>query len=139
MTDFIKVLSGEEQPDVKVTKYATVHSSAEDPKKNNKGVWKWVNEDGSIDDVCNDKELASSNVNVNFSGKDKETKTFSDADVKHLIDKDETISIKEKETVKETIEKDGINNYTITVNNDTSGSELVRKLIDEIERLQKNR
>ena len=123
MTDFIKVLNGEEQPDVKVTKYATVHSSAEDPKKNNKGVWKWVNEDGSID----------------FSGKDKETKTFSDADVKHLIDKDETISIKEKETVKETIEKDGINNYTITVNNDTSGSELVRKLIDEIERIQKNR
>ena len=123
MTDFIKVLSGEEQPDVKVTKYATVHSSAEDPKKNNKGVWKWVNEDGSID----------------FSGKQKETKTFSDADVKHLIDKDETISIKEKETVKETIEKDGINNYTITVNNDTSGSELVRKLIDEIERIQKNR
>lgn len=123
MTDFIKVLNGEEQPDVKVTKYATVHSSAEDPKKNNKGVWKWVNEDGSID----------------FSGKDKETKTFSDADVKSLIDKDKTISIKEKETVKETIEKDGINNYTITVNNDTSGSELVRKLIDEIERLQKNR
>lgn len=123
MTDFIKVLNGEEQPDVKVTKYATVHSSAEDPKKNNKGVWKWVNEDGSID----------------FSGKQKETKTFSDADVKHLIDKDETISIKEKETVKETIEKDGINNYTITVNNDTSGSELVRKLIDEIERIQKNR
>ena len=123
MTDFIKVLNGEEQPDVKVTKYATVHSPEEDPKKNNKGVWKWVNEDGSID----------------FSGKQKETKTFSDADVKSLIDKDKTISIKEKETVKETIEKDGINNYTITVNNDTSGSELVRKLIDEIERMQKNR
>ena len=123
MTDFIKVLNGEKQPDVKVTKYATVHSPEEDPKKNNKGVWKWVNEDGSID----------------FSGKQKETKTFSDADVKSLIDKDKTISIKEKETVKETIEKDGINNYTITINGNTSDNEIVRKLIDEIERLQKNR
>ena len=123
LTSLLNVLDGKEQPDLKVTKYATVHSPEEDPKKLNKGVWKWVNEDGSID----------------FSGKDKETKTFSDADVKHLIEADKTITTKEKETVKETIEKDGINNYTITVNNDTSGSELVRKLIDEIERIQKNR
>ena len=72
-------------------------------------------------------------------GKDKETKTFSDADVESLINANKNITTKQKETVKETIEKDGINNYTITINGNTSDSELVRKLIDEIERIQKNR
>ena len=67
------------------------------------------------------------------------TKTYSDADVKSLINADKTITTKEKETVKETIEKDGVNNYTITINGNTSDSEIVRKLIDEIERIQKNR
>ena len=67
------------------------------------------------------------------------TKTYSDADVESLINANKNITTKEKETVKETIEKDGINNYTITVNGNTSDSEIVRKLIDEIERLQKNR
>ena len=41
--------------------------------------------------------------------------------------------------VKETIEKDGINNYTININGNESDSDLIRKLIDEIERIQKNR
>ena len=71
--------------------------------------------------------------------KGTKAKTFSDADVKSLIDKNETITTKQKETVKETIEKDGINNYTIMVNGNASDSEIVRKLIDEIERIQKNR
>ena len=71
--------------------------------------------------------------------KGTKAKTFSDADVKSLIDKNETITTKQKETVKETIEKDGINNYTINVNGNASDSEIVRKLIDEIERIQKNR
>lgn len=71
--------------------------------------------------------------------KGTKAKTYSDADVKALINADKNITTKEKETVKETIEKDGINNYTIMVNGNTSDSELVRKLIDEIERLQKNR
>ena len=76
-----------------------------------------------------------------FNSDDKETKTktYSDADVKSLINGDKTITTKEKETVKETIEKDGINNYTITVNGNANDSEIVRKLIDEIERMQKNR
>ena len=56
-----------------------------------------------------------------------------------LIDANKNITTKQKETVKETIEKDGINNYTININGNESDSELVRKLIDEIERLQKNR
>ena len=64
---------------------------------------------------------------------------YNDYSAEHLINGANNISLKEKETVKETIEKDGINNYTITVNGNTSDSELVRKLIDEIERLQKNR
>ena len=64
---------------------------------------------------------------------------YNDYSAEHLINGANNISLKEKETVKETIEKDGINNYTITVNGNTSDSELVRKLIDEIERIQKNR
>ena len=64
---------------------------------------------------------------------------YNDYSAEYLINGANNISLKEKETVKETIEKDGINNYTITVNGNTSDSELVRKLIDEIERIQKNR
>ena len=66
-------------------------------------------------------------------------KKYNDYSAEHLINGANNISLKEKETVKEIIEKDGINNYTITVNGNTSDSELVRKLIDEIERIQKNR
>ena len=64
---------------------------------------------------------------------------YNDYSAEHLINGANNISLKEKETVKETIEKDGINNYTININGNESDSELVRKLIDEIERLQKNR
>ena len=64
---------------------------------------------------------------------------YNDYSAEYLINGANNISLKEKETVKEIIEKDGINNYTITVNGNTSDSELVRKLIDEIERIQKNR
>ena len=71
--------------------------------------------------------------------KETKTKTFSDADVESLINANKNITTKQKETVKETIEKDGINNYTININGNESDSELVRKLIDEIERIQKNR
>ena len=67
------------------------------------------------------------------------TKTYSDADVESLINANKNITTKQKETVKETIEKDGINNYTITVNGNTSDNEIIRKIIDEIERIQKNR
>ena len=66
-------------------------------------------------------------------------KKYNDYSAEYLINGANNISLKEKETVKEIIEKDGINNYTITVNGNTSDSELVRKLIDEIERIQKNR
>ena len=71
--------------------------------------------------------------------KETKTKTYSDADVMSLIDANKNITTKQKETVKETIEKDGINNYTININGNASDNEIVRKLIDEIERLQKNR
>ena len=64
---------------------------------------------------------------------------YNDYSAEYLINGANNISLKEKETVKEIIEKDGINNYTITINGNTSDSELVRKLIDEIERIQKNR
>ena len=76
-----------------------------------------------------------------FNSDDKETKTktYSDADVESLINANKNITSKQKETVKETIEKDGINNYTININGNASDNEIVRKLIDEIERLQKNR
>ena len=66
-------------------------------------------------------------------------KKYNDYSAEYLINGANNISLKEKETVKEIIEKDGINNYTITINGNTSDSELVRKLIDEIERIQKNR
>ena len=71
--------------------------------------------------------------------KGTKAKTYSDADVESLINANKNITTKQKETVKETIEKDGVNNYTININGNESDSELVRKLIDEIERLQKNR
>ena len=71
--------------------------------------------------------------------KETKTKTYSDADVESLINANKYITTKQKETVKETIEKDGINNYTININGNESDSELIRKLIDEIERIQKNR
>ena len=71
--------------------------------------------------------------------KETKTKTYSDADVMSLIDANKNITTKQKETVKETIEKDGINNYTINVNGNASDSEIIRKIIDEIERIQKNR
>ena len=77
--------------------------------------------------------------NPDLNYKETKTKTYSDADVMSLIDANKNITTKQKETVKETIEKDGVNNYTITINGNTSDSEIVRKLIDEIERIQKNR
>ena len=77
--------------------------------------------------------------NPDLNYKETKTKTYSDADVMSLIDANKNITTKQKETVKETIEKDGINNYTININGNASDNEIVRKLIDEIERLQKNR
>ena len=77
--------------------------------------------------------------NPDSNYKETKTKTYSDADVMSLIDANKNITTKQKETVKETIEKDGINNYTININGNESDNELVRKLIDEIERIQKNR
>ena len=71
--------------------------------------------------------------------RETKTKTYSDADIESLINANKNITTKQKETVKETIEKDGINNYTININGNESDSELIRKLIDEIERIQKNR
>ena len=76
---------------------------------------------------------------IDSVNKETKTKTYSDADVESLINANKNITTKQKETVKETIEKDGVNNYTITVNGNASDSEIVRKLIDEIERIQKNR
>ena len=93
-----------------------------------------------VDETVDESPARDSLNYINDSiDKETKTKTYSDAAVKSLINADKTITTKEKETVKETIEKDGINNYTITVNGNTSDSELVRKLIDEIERIQKNR
>lgn len=123
MTDFIKVLTGVEQPDVKVTKYATVNSSTEEAKEQKRGIWKWLNEDGSFD----------------FGGNDNETKTFNDYTVNQMLEKDKTISAKEKETVKEIIEKDGVNQYTININGNMSDTDILNKLIAEIERIQKDR
>lgn len=77
--------------------------------------------------------------NPDLNYKETKTKTYSDADVMSLIDANKNITTKQKETVKETIEKDGINNYTININGNESDNELIRKLIDEIERIQKNR
>ena len=88
------------------------------------------------------KEIDCGVARIQYNGpidKETKTKTYSDADVESLINANKNITTKQKETVKETIEKDGINNYTININGNESDSELVRKLIDEIERLQKNR
>ena len=88
------------------------------------------------------KEIDCGVAKIQYPGpidKETKTKTYSDADVESLINANKNITTKQKETVKETIEKDGINNYTININGNESDSELVRKLIDEIERLQKNR
>ena len=88
------------------------------------------------------KEIDCGVARIQYNGpidKETKTKTYSDADVESLINANKNITTKQKETVKETIEKDGINNYTITVNGNANDSEIVRKLIDEIERIQKNR
>ena len=77
--------------------------------------------------------------NPDSNYKETKTRTYSDADIESLINANKNITTKQKETVKETIEKDGINNYTININGNESDNELIRKLIDEIERLQKNR
>ena len=93
-----------------------------------------------VDETVDESPARDSLNYINDSiDKETKTKTYSDAAVKSLINADKTITTKEKETVKETIEKDGVNNYTITINGNTSDSEIVRKLIDEIERIQKNR
>ena len=88
------------------------------------------------------KEIDCGVAKIQYPGpidKETKTKTYSDADVESLINANKNITTKQKETVKETIEKDGINNYTININGNESDSELIRKLIDEIERIQKNR
>ena len=88
------------------------------------------------------KEIDCGVAKIQYNGpidRETKTKTYSDADVESLINANKNITTKQKETVKETIEKDGVNNYTININGNESDSELVRKLIDEIERLQKNR
>ena len=88
------------------------------------------------------KEIDCGVARIQYNGpidRETKTKTYSDADVESLINANKNITTKQKETVKETIEKDGVNNYTININGNESDSELVRKLIDEIERLQKNR
>ena len=93
-----------------------------------------------VDETVDESPARDSLNYINDSiDKETKTKTYSDAAVKSLINADKTITTKEKETVKETIEKDGVNNYTITINGNTSDSEIVRKIIDEIERIQKNR
>ena len=88
------------------------------------------------------KEIDCGVARIQYNGpidRETKTKTYSDADVESLINANKNITTKQKETVKETIEKDGVNNYTININGNESDSELVRKLIDEIERIQKNR
>ena len=88
------------------------------------------------------KEIDCGVARIQYNGpidKETKTKTYSDADVESLINANKNITTKQKETVKETIEKDGITNYTININGNESDSELIRKLIDEIERIQKNR
>ena len=88
------------------------------------------------------KEIDCGVAKIQYPGpidKETKTKTFSDVDVESLINANKNITTKQKETVKETIEKDGINNYTININGNASDNEIVRKLIYEIERIQKNR
>ena len=88
------------------------------------------------------KEIDCGVARIQYNGpidRETKTKTYSDADVESLINANKNITTKQKETVKETIEKDGINNYTININGNASDNEIIRKLIDEIERLQKNR
>ena len=95
----------------------------------------YVNSEGVKEIDCGVAKIQYPDSNY----KETKTKTYSDADVMSLIDANKNITTKQKETVKETIEKDGVNNYTININGNESDNELIRKLIDEIERLQKNR
>lgn len=66
------------------------------------------------------------------------TKSFADVSAKQWIDKYADVTPQKKDEIKEMIKNDNQNHYTITINGGESNQEMVKLLIDEIERIQAN-
>ena len=64
---------------------------------------------------------------------------YNDYTAEAIIDKSENISSKDKETVKEMIEHDSVNNYEINVTAGASGEDIARQLVQAIKNIQNNR
>lgn len=65
-------------------------------------------------------------------------KDFKDVDARKWVDKYSDVSKQEKDQIKEMIKNDTVNTYQITLNGGETKEDMVKLLIDEIERLQAN-
>ena len=64
---------------------------------------------------------------------------YNDYTAEAIIDKAKNMSSKDKETVKEMIEHDSVNNYEINVTAGASGEDIARQLVQAIKNIQNNR
>ena len=77
-----------------------------------------------------------------FKGKEDNSpnvRKYNDYTAEAIIEKAKDISSKDKETVKEMIEHDSVNNYEINVTAGASGEDIARQLVQAIKNIQNNR
>ena len=77
-----------------------------------------------------------------FKGKEDNSpnvRKYNDYTAEAIIEKAKNISSKDKETVKEMIEHDSVNNYEINVTAGASGEDIARQLVQAIKNIQNNR
>ena len=77
-----------------------------------------------------------------FKGKEDNSpnvRKYNDYTAEAIIDKAKNMSSKDKETVKEMIEHDSVNNYEINVTAGASGEDIARQLVQAIKNIQNNR
>ena len=77
-----------------------------------------------------------------FKGKEdnsQNVRKYNDYTAEAIIDKANNMSSKDKETVKEMIEHDSVNNYEINVTAGASGEDIARQLVQAIKNIQNNR
>ena len=77
-----------------------------------------------------------------FKGKEDNSpnvRKYNDYTAEAIIEKAKNMSSKDKETVKEMIEHDSVNNYEINVTAGASGEDIARQLVQAIKNIQNNR
>ena len=81
-------------------------------------------------------------IKKKFSGNNDDSqvaKKYNDYSAESMINSANNISSKDKETVKEMIEHDSVNNYEINVTAGASGEDIARQLVQAIKNTQNNR